>query len=128
MSRIRVAQLTLGMTLRKQLFLLRDKRVTTTRAGSLMLHVTLADRSGAVAGVYFDVPAHVPDSLVTAKGVEVRLDRPSRDRPKRIVLTLPKSRPLVGLLEGVEVVTRSNQKKRWDFPTIVTLFKELRAK
>lgn len=71
MSRIRVAQLTLGMTLRKQLFLLRDKRVTTTRAGSLMLHVTLADRSGAVAGVYFDVPAHVPDSLVTAKGVEV---------------------------------------------------------
>lgn len=71
MPRIRVAQLRLGMTLTKQLFLLRDKRVTTTRAGSLMLHVTLADRSGAVAGVYFDVPAHVPDSLVTAKGVEV---------------------------------------------------------
>lgn len=71
MPRICVAQLTLGMTLRKQLFLLRDKRVTTTRAGSLMLHVTLADRSGTVVGVYFDVPAHVPDSLVTAKGVEV---------------------------------------------------------
>jgi len=71
MPRIPVAQLKLGMTIRKQPFLLRDKRVTTTRAGSPMLHVTLADRSGTIAGVYFDVPNQALDSLARAKGVEV---------------------------------------------------------
>jgi len=64
----------------------------------------------------------------TAKGVEVRLDRPTRNPPKRIVLTLPKSRPLVSPLEGVEVATRSDQEKRWDFPTIISLYKELQEK
>ncbi|NLG50413.1 MAG: HD domain-containing protein [Chloroflexi bacterium] len=59
------------MTLKKQTFLLRDKNVTTTRAGSLMLRVTLADRTGTVTGVYFDVPGYVADSLVPGKGVEV---------------------------------------------------------
>lgn len=60
----------------------------------------------------------------TKKGVEVRLDPPKRNPPKRIVLTLPKSRPLIGSLQGVEVVQRSDQKKRWDFPTVVDLYKE----
>jgi hypothetical protein len=55
----------------------------------------------------------------TKAGVEVELDPPTRTGPKRIVLTLPQSRPLVGALEGVEVVTRSDQTKRWDFPTVV---------
>jgi len=71
MPRIPVAQIALGMDLRKQPFLLREKRITTTRAGSLMLQVILADRGGTVPGVYFDVPSHVPDSLATAKGVAV---------------------------------------------------------
>lgn len=64
----------------------------------------------------------------TVKGVEVRLDRPIRNPPKRIVLTLPKSRPLAGSLEGVQVATRSDQQKRWDFATIVSLYGELQAK
>ena len=46
----------------------------------------------------------------------------SRTPPQRIVLYLPQSRPLVGSLEGVEVVTRSDQTKRWDFPTVVNLY------
>jgi len=46
------------------------------------------------------------------------------ERPKRIVLHLPESRPLLGSLEGVEVATRSDQKKRWDFPTVVKLYLE----
>lgn len=58
----------------------------------------------------------------TADGVRVELDPPKRQPPKRIVLHLPESRPLVGSLEGVEVVTRSDQKKRWDFPTVVKLY------
>jgi 3'-5' exoribonuclease len=71
MTRTPVAQLRLNATLRKQAFLLRDKIVTTTRAGNPMLRVTLADRTGTVAGVMFDVPAHVADSLVVGGGVEV---------------------------------------------------------
>ena len=60
----------------------------------------------------------------TAKGVRITLDRPKRDPPKRIVLHLPKSRPLVGALDGVTVVTRGDQTKRWDFPTVVKLYRE----
>jgi hypothetical protein len=29
---------------------------------------------------------------------------------------------LLGNLEGVEVVTRPDQKQRWDFPTVVKLY------
>lgn len=60
-----------------------------------------------------------------AQGVEVRIDPPRRQRPKRIVLHLPRSRPLVGPVtgaDGVEVVTRSEQGKRWDFPAVVDLY------
>ena len=60
----------------------------------------------------------------TADGVQVELEAPRRQAPDRIVLHLPESRPLVGSLEGVEVVTRSDQKKRWDFPTVVELYLE----
>ena len=63
-----------------------------------------------------------------AKGVRVTLDRPTRQAPKRIVLTLPKSRPLLNRLDGVEVLTRSDQAKRWDFPTVVTLYEATRPK
>ncbi len=60
----------------------------------------------------------------TADGVEVDFEPPTREQPKRIVLYLPKSRPLVGSLEGVDVVVRSEQKQRWDFPTVVKLYQE----
>jgi len=75
-----------------------------------------------------------------AEGVRVNLDltpgdspganlaapsgAPLRRPPKRILLHLPASRPLVGSLERVEVVTRSDQKKQWDFPTVVKLYLE----
>ena len=57
-----------------------------------------------------------------ADGVKVELDPPARCPPARIVLHLPKSRPLLGSLEGVEVVTRTDQKKRWDFETVVEIY------
>jgi len=63
-----------------------------------------------------------------AKGVRVTLDKPKRQPPKRIVLTLPRSRPLLNQLDGVEVATRSEQTKRWDFPTVVKLYEETRPK
>jgi len=71
MRRIHVAEFKLNMPLRKHLFLLREKRLTTTRAGSPMLITTLADRTGAIPGVFFDVPSHVPGSLQPGRGVEV---------------------------------------------------------
>lgn len=58
----------------------------------------------------------------TARGVELSFTPPKRNPPKRIVLHLPKSRPLVNAVPGVEVLARPNQKKRWDFPTVVRLY------
>ena len=58
----------------------------------------------------------------TADGVRVELQRPTRKPPRRIVLYLPETRPLVGQLEGVEVVTRTRQTRRWDFPTLVRAY------
>ncbi len=61
----------------------------------------------------------------TPQGVEIALDPPKRSPPRRIVLTLPTSRPLVGSLPGVELVQRTDQTKRWDFPAIVDLYQEI---
>jgi len=60
----------------------------------------------------------------TAAGVVVDLDPPSRRRPARIVLHLPKSRPLVGSLGGVEIAVREEPKQRWDFATVVDRYRE----
>jgi len=38
---------------------------------------------------------------LTKQGVQVELDFPKRNPPKRIVLTLPESRSLVGSLAGI---------------------------
>jgi hexosaminidase len=69
------------------------------------------------------LPTHFGQMNLTVRGtkggVEVELDPPKRNPPKRIVLMLPKSRPLVGTLDNVELVTRSDQTKRWDFPAVV---------
>ena len=48
---------------------------------------------------------------------------PKREKPKRIVLHLPKSRPLEGDLPGVEVIYRNDQTRRWDFPGVVKLYR-----
>jgi len=71
MPRVPVAQLRYNMALRKHPFLLREKSASTTRGGSAMLRVMLADRSGTIPGVFFDVPAHVVESLSAGHGVEV---------------------------------------------------------
>jgi len=58
----------------------------------------------------------------TANGVRVDFEAPKRNPPERIVLHLPKSRRLVGSVDNVKVLTRSNQKEHWDFPTVVALY------
>ncbi len=67
-----------------------------------------------------------------AAGVELSLDPvggaslPRVRRPKRIILHLPKSRPLLNKVEGIEVAARGDQSKRWDFPTVVKLYQEMK--
>ena len=58
----------------------------------------------------------------TAAGVQIELKLPARNPAKRVVLQLPKSRPLVGSLPGVDVVARADQKKTWDFAAVVRLY------
>ncbi|MEI6783262.1 MAG: hypothetical protein WCQ21_20355 [Verrucomicrobiota bacterium] len=75
-----------------------------------------------------NAPTHFgPMSLIVrgmAEGVRVDLTPPQCDKPGKIVLRLPVSRPLLAELKGVEVVTRPNQKERWDFPTVVKLYEK----
>ena len=59
----------------------------------------------------------------TKSGVEVLLMKPQRQPPERIILHLPKSRPLQGEIEGVEVVYREDQRERWDFATIIKAYR-----
>ena len=60
----------------------------------------------------------------TTKGVEIRFDPPRREPPRRTVLHLPRSRPLVGDRGNLEVVVRPDQKESWDFATVVQRYKE----
>ena len=55
----------------------------------------------------------------TSAGVQVSLSAPRRNAPARIVLHLPRSRPLLNSLPGVVTAVRPDQKQRWDFPTVV---------
>jgi 3'-5' exoribonuclease len=71
MPRTPVAQLGINMMLRRQPFLLREKSLTTTRSGSDLLRVVLADRSGSIPGVQFDASPYQYDALTAGQGVEV---------------------------------------------------------
>jgi len=77
-----------------------------------------------------DAPTHfgVMNMTVrgTANGVRVELDPPTRQPPTRIVMHLPESRPPEGPSRAIEFRVRSEQKKRWDFPTVVRLYFETR--
>ena len=59
-----------------------------------------------------------------AAGIEVQWSAPQRAPPSRVVLRLPKSRPLLKPVPGVEVVLRPDQSRRWDFATVVKLYRE----
>jgi hypothetical protein len=60
----------------------------------------------------------------TTRGVEIKFDPPERAKPKRIVLYLPQSRPLIGAVDGIDVVMRPDQKQRWDFDKVVKLYQK----
>lgn len=60
----------------------------------------------------------------TAKGIEVQWTPPARTAPKRIVLHLPRSRPLQGTLPGVEVAARPDQSRPWDFARVVAMYQK----
>jgi hypothetical protein len=57
-------------------------------------------------------------------GVQVELDSPRRQPPKRIFMYLPESRQPVESARGVEVIVRSAQRNRWDFAKVCRLYEE----
>ncbi len=71
-------------------------------------------------------PTHFGEMTLLVRGasggVDVQLEKPRRTPPKRIVLYLPKSRPLARPVEGVEIVTHEPQRTRWSFPYVVSLY------
>ncbi len=73
-------------------------------------------------------PTHFGElSLVvkgTASGVDVEWTPPTRQKPRRILLHLPESRRLVNKIGGVKVVYRPDQSRRWDFETVVQMYKK----
>ncbi|MEA1952017.1 MAG: hypothetical protein U9N87_11570 [Planctomycetota bacterium] len=77
-------------------------------------------------------PTHFGEMSLTIRGtksgVRVDLDPPRRRPPKRIVLHLPKSRPLDGELKSVRVEYRAEQTNRWDFPAVVKKYREAKSK
>jgi len=62
-----------------------------------------------------------------AKGVEVKLTAPRRHTPQRMVLHLPRSRPILKPPKGVELIYRPDEARRWDFPAVVEAYRELPA-
>jgi 3'-5' exoribonuclease len=71
MPRTPVAQLGINMMLRRQPFLLREKSLSTTRSGTDLMRLVLADRSGSIPAVQFDASSYLYESLATGQGVEV---------------------------------------------------------
>ncbi|MFN0169610.1 MAG: hypothetical protein ACKV22_24575 [Bryobacteraceae bacterium] len=73
------------------------------------------------------LPTHFGPIDLTVRGVPggvtLSLTGPKRTPPKRIVLHLPQSRPLVDPVSGVTVVSRPDQKKRWDFAALVEKYR-----
>ncbi len=59
-----------------------------------------------------------------AKGIQVKFVVPSRNPPQRTILHLPESRPLLKRVRPAEVVYRADQTRRWDFPTVVSLYEQ----
>lgn len=58
----------------------------------------------------------------TVEGVQVEFSPPRRNPPQRVALYLPANRPVVGELPGVQLRTRSQQSKRWDFASVVAQY------
>ncbi|MDW8036620.1 MAG: hypothetical protein RMI90_01105 [Thermoguttaceae bacterium] len=62
----------------------------------------------------------------TAEGLKVSLQPPDREKPRKMLLFLPKNRRLLHPVADCDVVYRSPQKIRWDFPTVVRKYEQLR--
>jgi GH15 family glucan-1,4-alpha-glucosidase len=59
-----------------------------------------------------------------AEGVEIEFDPPDRIKPKRIILYLPQSRPLINAVDGIDIIVRPDQKQRWSFDKVVDLYEK----
>ena len=77
------------------------------------------------------LPTHFGEMAMTvrgtARGMRVDFKPPSRQSPSRILLHLPSTRPLERALNGVTVVSRSPQSRKWDFDSVIEQYWNLRG-
>jgi len=64
----------------------------------------------------------------TASGLDLTLDPPRRNPPKRIIVHLPQNRPVLKMPAGVEVVKRTGQSRRWDYAAVIEAYRNLRRR
>lgn len=62
------------------------------------------------------------------KKVEMQWTAPQRKNPRRVVVHLPESLELAQKPDGIEVVHRAKQSRRWDFPTVLADYEKIRPK
>jgi len=62
----------------------------------------------------------------TEYGLEVSVNKPKRNPPRRVVLHLPQSRPCRTAPEGIHVVVRPEQSRRWDLPAVVEAYEQIK--
>ena len=61
-------------------------------------------------------------------GIKVQWSAPSRQKPSRVVLHLPKSRPLINTIKNIEIASRNEQSVRWDFEEILKRYESYQQK
>ena len=60
----------------------------------------------------------------TPNGVDITFSGAERNKPEKIVIYLPKTRPVINKPEGIEVLIRTNQTKHWDMGVVTELYKK----
>ena len=60
------------------------------------------------------------------RGIELQWEGSERRTPRRVVLHLPESRGLVNACEGIEVVYRRDQSRRWDMAAVIQEYEKVK--
>jgi len=71
MPRLFIQDLTIGMTIQGEVFLLAESSLRETRTGSPYLRATLGDKTGRIEGRYWDVPADIVPDLKVGTGLRI---------------------------------------------------------
>ena len=68
MARVPIKDLEIGRTISGQVYLLAESRVDKTKKGDPYLRATLADSTGRIAALYWDLAPEMVDQLEVGSG------------------------------------------------------------